>query len=147
MAERSGGIARLAAQSYIEAKELIGRLFDVARPTAAFGEPVMAGDQTVITASEATVSMGFGFGLGGGDMPAPELGEAGEAQPPEGEGMGGGGGGGGFSSSRPVAVIVVGPDGVRVEPVMDVTKVALAFFTMFGGLVAMTAKMRKTARG
>ncbi|MBN1247772.1 MAG: hypothetical protein JXC32_08945 [Anaerolineae bacterium] len=147
MAEKTGGIARLAAQSYTDAKELIGRLFDVATPSAAFGEPVKAGDQIVITASEATVSVGFGFGLGGGDIPTPAVEEGEEGEAPDAESLGGGGGGGGFSSSRPVAVIAVGPEGVRVEPVMDVTKVALAFFTMFGGLIAMTARMRNAGRG
>lgn len=62
-------------------------------------------------------------------------------------GMGGGGGGGGGASGRPVAVISVGEDGVRVEPVVDVTKIAIAFFTAFGSMVFMLAKMRKMAEG
>lgn len=62
-------------------------------------------------------------------------------------GMGGGGGGGGGASGRPVAVISVGEDGVRVEPVVDVTKIAIAFFTAFGSMAFMLAKMRKMAEG
>ena len=60
-------------------------------------------------------------------------------------GMGGGGGGGGGASGRPVAVISVGEDGVEVEPVVDATKIALAFFTALGSMFFMLVKMRKAA--
>ena len=49
-------------------------------------------------------------------------------QTSSGEGMGGGGAGRG----RPVAVIVIGQDGVRVQPVPDVTRLALAGMTTVG---------------
>ncbi len=69
------------------------------------------------------------------------------ASPSVGEdaGMGSGGGGGGGASGRPVAVISVTQDGVQVEPVIDATKVALAFFTTLGSMFFMLAKMRKAA--
>jgi uncharacterized spore protein YtfJ len=60
-------------------------------------------------------------------------------------GMGGGGGGGGGASGRPVAVISVSEDGVQVEPVVDATKIALAFFTTLGSMFFMLTKMRKAA--
>jgi uncharacterized spore protein YtfJ len=60
-------------------------------------------------------------------------------------GMGGGGGGGGGASGRPVAVISISEDGVVVEPVVDATKIALAFFTALGSMVFMLLKMRKAA--
>jgi uncharacterized spore protein YtfJ len=94
--------------------------------------------------------MGFGFGLGGGsdrggrrqrvseDKPQDEEGEA---------GIGGGGGGGGASAGRPVAVISIGPEGVQVEPVVDPTKIALAFFTTLGSMFFMLSKMRKASQG
>jgi hypothetical protein len=44
---------------------------------------------------------------------------------------------------RPVAVISVGPSGVRVEPVVDPTKIALAFFTMLGALFMSWRAMRR----
>jgi len=72
-----------------------------------------------------------------------------ERQEPAGEepeaGMGGGGGGGGGASGRPVAVISVSEDGVEVEPVVDATKIALAFFTALGSMLFMLLKMRKAA--
>lgn len=60
-------------------------------------------------------------------------------------GIGGGGGGGGGASGRPVAVISVSEEGVRVEPVVDVTKIALAFFTAFGSMFFMLARMQRAA--
>lgn len=123
--------------------ELIGKLFDVARPGAVFSDPVMKDDYTVITASELSVGMGAGFGGGGGSGSGPS--EDGEPAG-EGEGVGGGGGGGGGTAARPVAAIIIGPNGVRVEPIVDVTKIALAFFTMFGAMMMTLAKMRKFQR-
>ena len=55
----------------------------------------------------------------------------------------GGGGGGGFSMARPVAVISVGPEGVRVEPIVDVTKLGLAFLTLLGSMLMTWRKMRR----
>ena len=60
-------------------------------------------------------------------------------------GMGGGGGGGGGASGRPIAVISVTEEGVEVEPVVDVTKIALAFFTALGSMFFMLTKMKKAA--
>jgi uncharacterized spore protein YtfJ len=123
---------------------VVEKLFSVARPGAVFGEPVTAGEHTVITASEVTVGMGFGYGACGGN--GPEAAEAEEeAQAPEAaesSGLGGGGGGGG-AFGRPVAAISIGPDGVRVDPVIDITKIGLAFFTTIGAMVIMLGRMRK----
>ncbi len=60
-------------------------------------------------------------------------------------GMGGGGGGGGGAGGRPIAVISISEDGVEVEPVVDATKIALAFFTTLGSMFFMLTKMRKAA--
>ncbi len=61
-------------------------------------------------------------------------------------GAGGGGGGGAGAMARPIAAIIIEPEGVRVEPIVDVTKVVLAFFTMFGSLWVMLGQMRKAAK-
>jgi hypothetical protein len=45
--------------------------------------------------------------------------------------------------ARPVAVISVGPDGVDVEPVVDVTKLGLALFTALGAMFLMFGRMRR----
>lgn len=108
--------------------ELVGRLFEVAKVTAVFGEPVSSGDYTVITASELMVGMGAGFGGGGGE-----------------EGSGGGGGGG-STMTRPVAVIAIGPNGVTVEPIVDPTKIAITLFTALGAMGVALARMRRMAK-
>ncbi len=68
-----------------------------------FAEPVRIGDRVMIPAARVELSGAFG--------------------PPPGHD---GGAGGGHTTARPVAVIEAGPDGVRVKPVVDVTKVVLA---------------------
>jgi uncharacterized spore protein YtfJ len=55
-------------------------------------------------------------------------------------------GGGGGSSGRPVAIIIIGPDGVTVKPVVDVTKIALASITVCGTMVMRLWRMRKARR-
>ncbi|MFP4393733.1 MAG: hypothetical protein ACLFTI_00580 [Anaerolineales bacterium] len=137
-------------QNQEEGLALLEKIFDVAKPEAVYGEPVTKGEHTVITASEMSVGLGFGYGMGGGVAPGParakneEDGEGDENEAPGGEyGVGGGGGGGGGSAARPIAAIIVGPEGVRVEPIVDVTKVVLAFFTAFGSMFLMFKKMRQ----
>jgi uncharacterized spore protein YtfJ len=124
--------------------ELMGRLYDVTQPNSVFTEPMTQGEYTVITASEVSVGLGYGYGGGGGSGSADEdeEGETGSAT-----GYGGGGGGGGGAMARPVAVIELGPNGVRVEPIVDPTKIVLAFFTTFGAMFMMLNRMRKQARG
>jgi uncharacterized spore protein YtfJ len=145
---------------------LLEKLIAVARPESVFGEPTDVKGRTIITASEVTAGLGVGFGFGGGTMPGRaekekrhrarrtdphervDLEDTGaEEAEAEGEdaGMGGGGGGGGGAMGRPVAVISVGEEGVQVEPVVDATKIALAFFTALGSMFFMLIKMRKAA--
>ncbi len=121
--------------------ELIEKLFTVTQPETIYGKPVEVGDRVVFTASEVSVGMGVGFGFGG-VFEAEDDSEDG----PDNAEMGGGGGGGGGSQGRPVAVISVSPDGVDVEPVVDATKIALAFFTMLGSIFFMGAKMKKESK-
>lgn len=113
-------------------------LFDVARPEAVFAPPVTVGGRTVISAAELLVGMGIGGG--GGPSPAAE----GQA---EGENAGMGAGGGGYAQSRPVAVIIIDGDGVRVEPVVDVTKLGLAAITVLGSMFFFLARMMRGSRG
>ena len=153
MSERFDDIAVTAVKTQEQSKEVVEKLFDVAQPEAVFSEPVTAGDYTIITASEVSVGMGFGYGIGGGTASeeASDEGEAPgadevEAEGGEASGFGGGGGGGGFSMGRPVAVISVGPEGVYVEPVRDVTKIGLALLTTAGAMLIMLGRMRKASR-
>ncbi len=142
-----------AVKSQEQGKELMEKLMAVAQPGAVYSEPYTSGDYTVITASEVVVGMGFGFGIGGGSGPQEAEGEsavfgrADEGQGQEFSGAGGGGGGGGFSQGRPVAIISISSQGVRVEPVRDVTKIALAFITAAGAMMLMLGRMLKASRG
>jgi uncharacterized spore protein YtfJ len=60
--------------------------------------------------------------------------------------VGGGPGGGGGSNGRPIAVIVIGPDGVTVKPMVDATRVALASITALGAMLMMLGKMMRAGR-
>ncbi len=122
-----------------KANELMAKLFTVTQPEVVFSPPVTAHEQTVITASEVTAGFGFGFGGGGGVAPDQE----GNADTAVNLGGGGGGGGGGTAQARPVAAIIMTPTGVRVEPIVDVTKISIAFFTAFGAMIGMLYKMKR----
>lgn len=130
-----------SVKSQDQAYDLMESLIDVAQPGAVYAEPVSAGDYTVITASEVSVGLGFGWGTGGGfDNASGEV-ERTNADDTAG-GFGNGGGGGGNSIARPVAAISIGPDGVKVDPIVDITKVVMAFLTAFGAMWVMFGKMR-----
>jgi uncharacterized spore protein YtfJ len=143
------GVRLTAVKNQEEGRELIEKLLTTARPSAVYGEPVTSGNYTVITASEVTSSVAYGFGLGGytGPVKAADKEPGLEGQSSEADGGGGGGGGGGAATGRPVAVITVGPTGVEVQPVIDPTKIALAFFTALGAMGMMWSKMRKASGG
>jgi uncharacterized spore protein YtfJ len=121
------------------------KLLAAARPGAVFGEPVTAGGHTIITASEIGAGGGFGFGAGGGVSPAATSSETPDEKQEDSSGGSGIGGGGG-SMGRPVAAIIIEPEGVRVEPVVDVTKIALAVFTTAGAMLMMLGRMRRMSR-
>ncbi|HLH23917.1 MAG TPA: spore germination protein GerW family protein [Chloroflexota bacterium] len=114
--QSSGGTQQAPADApaYAALAAGFGRLNAVARADSAVGTPRNAGERTIIPLAE--VYYGGGFGLGGGSGPAsPEV---------SGSGMGGGGGFGG--RVRPVAVVEVGPEGLRVRPVFDASAIGLA---------------------
>jgi uncharacterized spore protein YtfJ len=100
-----------------------------------YHEPIKHGNTLIIPAAEV-VSI-LGFGVGGGSSSEKEI------------GSGGGGGGGGSVYSRPVAVIISAPEGVRIEPVFDLTKIAIAgmttgmlMFGMIGRLWSLSKKIQ-----
>ena len=109
------------------------KFLNAANINAVYGPPVREADHIVIPTAEVLSFAGFGLGAGSGSQGTGEN---------ENTGSGGGGGGGGRILSRPVAVIVISPSGVRVEPIVDVTKIALALFTTLGFMTAMFTRMR-----
>ena len=108
-------------------QEAIEDFLETADVSKVYGEPVEHEGNLIIPAAEIVTGLGFGAGFGGDN---------------KGDG-GGGGGGGGKSFTRPVAVIISDKNGVRVEPVMDPTKIALTFFTVLGFIFATVAKVKK----
>jgi uncharacterized spore protein YtfJ len=93
-------------------EQIMSQLVNVARADAVFGQPIERGNAIVIPCSEVSAGLGMGSGSG----PIDEKGNS----------TGGGYGAGGGARGRPIAAIVITSDGVRVEPIMDMTKIALA---------------------
>lgn len=79
----------------------IGEIERMLNTKTVVGEPITVEGNTLIP----LVSIGFGFGVGAGEG----------TDPSKGSGHGGGTGGGG--GVKPVAMIIVSKDGVRVEPI------------------------------
>ena len=75
-----------------------------------YGEPIELDGRKVIPVA----SVRYAFGMGGGMGPKPE-----EAEAP------GGGGGGGGMRVRPVALIEVADGKVKVEPIVDVSRLGM----------------------
>src|SRR5690349_6496623 len=78
-----------------------------AQVKSVFGEPIVAGDKTIIPV--AKIAYGFGGGTGSGGL---------EIKTARGEGGGGGGGVG----ALPVGVFEVGPNGTQFIPISDKKK-------------------------
>jgi uncharacterized spore protein YtfJ len=110
------------------------KFLGAANVEAVYAPPIREGDHIVIPAAEVLSIAGFGLGAGSGSQGTSEYENA----------AGGGGGGGGRVLSRPVAAIVISQTGVRVEPIVDVTKIVLAMFTTLGFMAAMYNRMRST---
>jgi uncharacterized spore protein YtfJ len=129
---------------------MMERICAAAQPGAVYGQPVVCGNYTVITASEVASGGSFGSGISFGPIAT----SATEKQPDEQEPQsgvrrssgGGGMGGGGGAIGRPVAIIVIGPDGVTVKPVFDITKIALTAIPAWKAILTMLSKVRQARR-
>lgn len=84
-------------------KTAMGEIERLLNTKTVVGDPITIDGNTLVP----LVSVGFGFGAGGGTGKM----KAGTA----GEGVGGGTGGGG--GVKPIALIVINKDGVRLEPI------------------------------
>ncbi len=98
-------------------KTTLGEIEKVLSTRTVVGEPIIVQDATMIP----LISVGFGFGAGGGSG-------RGEAKQ-KGEGSGGGTGGGAWV--RPIAIVIIDKQGVRIEPIR-------------GGLATAIEKMGET---
>jgi uncharacterized spore protein YtfJ len=91
------------------------QLGTVAQSDVVVGTPVSLGAWTVVPVSRVSVGMGAGGGTGDGDMSHHRHHH--RSSQCIGNGKGTGGGAGGAGKVRPVAVLVLGPDGVQVLPI------------------------------
>ena len=107
----------------VRTNEALARLTQGLSASTVFGKPEKIGDRLVITAATLERAGGFGFGGGGGRS------------------GGGGGGGGGAAEGRPVAIIEIGPNGVRLMPVLDFTRISVA---VIAALIALRRAVRST---
>jgi uncharacterized spore protein YtfJ len=129
---------------------MLEKIFAAAQPDSVYSKPVVAGNYTIITASEVTSGGGFGSGAGFGPTTPTSTEESvdGVGSQPEQANSGGGGlGGGGGSAGRPVAVISIGPEGVTIKPVFDMTKIALVGITSWVAMLTMLIRMRRARKG
>lgn len=85
----------------------LGEIEKLLNTKTVVGEPISVEGNTIIP----LISIGFGFGAGGVSGKADKV--------AKGEGTSGGTGGGG--GIKPVALIVVNKDGVRVDPIKGAT--------------------------
>ena len=87
-----------------------------------FGAPAVGPDGRIaIPCAEVIFGLGFGWG---GDLD-----------------QGGGTGGGTGARSRPVAVIEIGPNGVRVHPIEDRTAILVARLALAAAAVAILSRI------
>ncbi len=136
MAEQLDHLTSAIDKAQEQSMKVVEQIFSASQPGAVFGEPVKSGEYIVITATEVGAGGGFGYGHGiGPNQGGPTAATAGQQQS-----GGGAGGGGGGSMGRPVAIIVIGPNGVEIKPIVDATKLGLAGITTG---VAMLATIRK----
>jgi len=117
--------------------DAIEKATETASWRAAFGEPQVAEDKTIIPVAQ--VGYGFGLGFGHGTGPSET-----EGEPPS-EGEGGGGGGG--ASAKPLGVIVVTPEHVYFEEVEDASKIALAGIGVAALFIIQVTKTLRTIFG
>ncbi|HIP87438.1 MAG TPA: hypothetical protein EYH27_03250 [Anaerolineales bacterium] len=103
-------------QRLFDSVETLGRKANV---NAAFGKPIATEGRTLIPVAEVSYGFGMSFSTvdGGEKTEAPERAA---------------GGGGGGLRTRPIATIEVTPEGIRVEPLMDTGRIALAGILLSG---------------
>jgi uncharacterized spore protein YtfJ len=127
--------------------KMIARIFAATEPGAIFGPPIEMNGRIIITASEISSGGGFGSGLGFGVDTTKNNGvltpSDTEQQVSPSTGGGSGMGGGGGSLGRPVAVISIGPEGVQVSPIIDVSKIAIAALGAWAAMLPMILKARQ----
>lgn len=110
----------------------VGQMHERATVKTVFGDPVTVNGRTIIPVAHVRYAFGVGMGRG-------------KSEKQEGTGEGGGGGGG--VTVRPVAILEVGEQEIKVKPVPDVTRMAMMGMALVAWNVFwITATVRTVAR-
>ena len=129
---RFGAIARQLG--VISGSDHVARALErAASGEGAVGRTTTVGERAVVPLLETYAAGGFGAGGGPGVEDSRT-------------GGGGGGGGGGIGRSRAVAVAIIGPEGVKVRPVVDVTGLALPAASAVAALLLRGSRRRRRRR-
>ncbi|HYK84545.1 MAG TPA: hypothetical protein VEV19_04215 [Ktedonobacteraceae bacterium] len=149
MIDNRNSLTSITDKNSEQLRTMAERIFAAAQPGAVYSEPVVSGNYTIITASEVSSGGGFGSGMGfGPTTPSTKRSSSeGVSQAEQDQSGGGGIGVGGGSAGRPVAVIIIGPDGATVKPVFDFTKIVLAGITAWTTMLVVLRKARKASKG
>jgi len=107
---------------------------------AVFGEVIEVDGRRVIPVA----SVQYGFGMGGGQGPARRTGVRTKSPQKDGTPPGGGGGGGGIRI-EPVALIDITDGRLRVEPIINVTRLAVIALLVAGWSVFWMARAMRAA--
>jgi uncharacterized spore protein YtfJ len=113
-------------------EEMLGRL----NVKAVFGEPIQQGEAVVVPVAKVSYGFGYGSGYGHGPARSPAAEQATTACASE----GGGGGGGGGGMATPLGVLRITAEGVKYEPILDLTRISLAALTMVAWSVCWIAR-------
>jgi len=119
----------------MSAMHALASLPERASAASAFGEASTVGDRLVIPVAEVMIGIGAGWGGGNTNESA--------ASVPVAPAAGSGGGVGGWGRARGIAVIELGPDGVRVHPIVDQTAISLAGIAFAGAVLGVLAQVSK----
>jgi len=125
--------------------EPVEQMLDRLQVGTVFGQPTKEGDVTLIPVAEVSVGFGFGYGFGTpGDVEEEAIAEEAEEGAESGAGGVGGGAGGGV---KPRGYIRIDPEGVRYEPIIDESRIALAGVALSAWAIFWVAKtIRSFAR-
>jgi uncharacterized spore protein YtfJ len=139
-------------EGILQLVELVsGKVSEYAKSDVVVGEPIVAGNVTLVTLSRVGVGFGGGGGEGEGDFPeghhghGPMKPRGGGESGFEGKGMGGGAGAGG--RVRPVAVIAFTPEGVQVLPIPDKKGLVDKVFDRMPDLIELAKKAQDNKSG
>ncbi|MBI5498860.1 MAG: hypothetical protein HY907_01345 [Deltaproteobacteria bacterium] len=139
-------------EGILQLVELVsGKVSEFSKSDVVVGEPVVAGNVTLVTLSRVGVGFGGGGGEGEGDFAdghphhghGPGCGKADGKSDVGFEGKGTGGGAGAGGKVRPVAVVAFTPDGVQVLSIPDKKGIVDKIFDRLPDVIELAKKAQE----